>query len=136
MRKMEQVVRYKCQWCGKEFKTPDRHVCKWDPDCKNCLSCKYRGKFVEGAHTAESTVNGFECHCEEGNVYAVGEGGWNDFPQAATAYFEVDFKGKERRCPDYKRIKGYKGKETFREIESQRRIKEVDEMTKGSGVRE
>lgn len=60
MRKMEQVTRYKCAWCGKEFKTPNRHLCKWDPDSHNCLSCVYRGEFVKGEPTRQTGIDSWE----------------------------------------------------------------------------
>lgn len=41
--------------------------------------------------------------------------GWNDFNCGAVA-------AAEHGCPDWKPIEGYKGKETFKEIESKRRI--------------
>lgn len=37
---MKEVIRYQCEFCGKEFRTPNRHVCKYDPKFKNCFSCK------------------------------------------------------------------------------------------------
>lgn len=37
---MKQVIRYQCQFCKQEFKTPNRHNCKRDPKYKNCFSCK------------------------------------------------------------------------------------------------
>lgn len=38
---LKEVVRYECEHCNKDFKTPDRHVCKFDPKFKNCHSCKH-----------------------------------------------------------------------------------------------
>lgn len=35
---MKYVVRYECKWCGKLFKTPNRHNCRFDPRHHNCLS--------------------------------------------------------------------------------------------------
>jgi len=37
---MKKVTRYQCEFCGKEFRTPDRHECKKNPTLKNCFSCK------------------------------------------------------------------------------------------------
>ncbi len=38
---MKKVIRYKCEYCNKEFKTPDRHFCKKKPELKNCFTCKH-----------------------------------------------------------------------------------------------
>lgn len=37
---MKRVIRYQCQFCKKEFKTPNKHRCKKNPELKNCFSCK------------------------------------------------------------------------------------------------
>lgn len=37
---MKKVTRYQCQFCKKDFKTPDRHQCKKDPKLKNCFTCR------------------------------------------------------------------------------------------------
>lgn len=124
MNNMQKVIRYKCKWCGKEFKTPDRHLCRWDPGCRNCLSCKHRGKYVGGepvcAETGEYTPNSFECNAGLDGT------GWNDFPVAASAHPQYSAKGDEIRCPDHELIEGYEGKSTFARIESERR-KEMHE---------
>jgi len=38
---MKEVKRYQCEFCKKEFKTPNRHFCKHNPELKNCFTCKY-----------------------------------------------------------------------------------------------
>lgn len=39
-RVMKEVIRYKCEFCKQEFKTPNRHNCKRDPLKKNCYTCQ------------------------------------------------------------------------------------------------
>gem|GEM_PF-3207114 len=34
---MKQVIRYQCEFCKKEFKTPDRRYCKKNPELKTAL---------------------------------------------------------------------------------------------------
>lgn len=34
------VARQECQWCGNLYKTT-RHDCKFDPEKRNCLTCKH-----------------------------------------------------------------------------------------------
>ncbi len=52
---MRKVTRYQCQFCKKDFKTPDRHYCKKNPELKNCFTCKHlKGwdeDFVYGEYT-------------------------------------------------------------------------------------
>lgn len=117
---MKKVIRYQCEWCGGEFKTPDKHKCRFDPKFKNCLSCANRGKFVQGESPTyhpdtlglldSGTSDGFDCEAQG----KAGEGGWNDFECGAVA-------AAEHGCPDWKPIEGYKGQETFIEIEEKRR---------------
>jgi hypothetical protein len=104
MKNMERVVRYRCGWCGKEFKTPDRHICRWDPDCKNCLSCKHRGKRVDDVDNWVA----FECpHFED--------------PCEAPCDFSKGAVAKEgNNCSHWELIEGYKGKQTFAKIEAER----------------
>ena len=44
---MKQVIRYECEFCGKDFRTPKRHQCKYDPRFKNCYSCKHNKGFYK-----------------------------------------------------------------------------------------
>ena len=44
---MKQVIMYECEFCKKHFKTPNRHVCKYDPKLKNCFTCKHNKGFNE-----------------------------------------------------------------------------------------
>ncbi len=52
---MRKVTRYQCRFCKKDFKTPDRHYCKKNPELKNCFTCKHlKGwdeDFVYGEYT-------------------------------------------------------------------------------------
>jgi hypothetical protein len=38
---MKEVTRYQCEFCNKDFKTPNRHYCKMNPALKNCFTCKH-----------------------------------------------------------------------------------------------
>lgn len=37
---MKEVTRYQCEFCNKDFKTPNKHQCKKNPELKNCFTCK------------------------------------------------------------------------------------------------
>lgn len=54
---MKQVIRYQCEFCKKEFKTPDRHYCKKNPELKNCFTCKHLDGWAEGRYWGE---NGYD----------------------------------------------------------------------------
>jgi hypothetical protein len=126
---MKQVVRYECKWCGKLFKTPNRHNCRFDPEHHNCLSCRHCGKFdrheeedwtvraecVADGVFAQPTivVKGFRC---EYDGTEVGEGSLNDFPYAIS----VDGQG----CPNWKQMEGYIGTRSF--AERQRKLEQSD----------
>lgn len=55
MGKMKKVTRYQCQFCKKDFKTPNRHHCKFNPELKNCFTCKH----LKGWHEGEIIDVGF-----------------------------------------------------------------------------
>lgn len=48
MENMKEVTRYECQFCKKDFKTPDKHYCKFNPELKNCFTCKHLKGWEEG----------------------------------------------------------------------------------------
>lgn len=48
METMKEVTRYQCKFCKKDFKTPDRHYCKFNPELKNCFTCKNLKEWSEG----------------------------------------------------------------------------------------
>jgi len=68
---MKAVTRYHCEHCGKDFRTPDRHSCKKNPELKNCFSCKHWSDW--GSETLESWEFGSVkeiypiCDAEESN---------------------------------------------------------------------
>lgn len=45
---MEKVIRYHCEHCNKDFRTPGRHHCKKDPALKNCYTCKHLTGWDDG----------------------------------------------------------------------------------------
>lgn len=100
---MEKVTMYRCRWCGKNFKTPSRHDCRFDPGHRNCLSCKFRGAFVKGddggyvgfGHIEDAVPDGFMCEKDtDPEVGKPGQGWWNDFPSAIA-------RNTDGGCPDY-----------------------------------
>lgn len=37
------ITMYECQHCKKLFKTPDKHICRRDPEKTNCYTCEHWG---------------------------------------------------------------------------------------------
>lgn len=79
---MEQVIRYKCPYCGKEFKTANRHKCKYNPEFKNCYTCdNNKGFYLEtiekyhAEYTEERDEVFVDCEFEmfEDPVYKMGK---------------------------------------------------------------
>lgn len=101
MRKMTKVTRFKCAWCGKEFHTQDRHDCKFDPDKKNCLSCKHvRGSFE--IREPEGSYVFFKCAKMDGEECDL----TNDISVLHADHWKGD-------CHNYEVADEYKGKATF-----------------------
>lgn len=45
---MKEVTRYQCPYCKKDFRTPDKHYCKFNPILRNCFTCKHLKGWSEG----------------------------------------------------------------------------------------
>lgn len=109
-RRMTEVKRYRCEWCGKEFRTPDRHHCRFDPDVKNCLSCEFVGTFIP-ADRENDLPCGFHCAAtgyDDGSSI-------NFFPEAATPHLLTDWNGEPCPCDCHRLMDGYVGKQSFRD---------------------
>lgn len=94
----KRVIRYRCQWCGKEFKTDHLHDCKFDPDKRNCLSCIHQ--------------TGSDNETEDDKPYFV-----CDTVDGASRFCDIDTIARNNwngECPDYEAVPDWKGKETFR----------------------
>lgn len=100
-REMKKVTVYKCKWCGRMFKTPNLHQCKFDPDLKNCMSCKHNagcrpGEYEEGEFIPPRIICPFHPADDDG-------GGNNEFPMAK----------ENAQCPHHELLEGYKGSKSF-----------------------
>lgn len=74
METMKEVTRYECQFCKKDFKTPNRHECKFNPELKNCFTCKYLKGWVEGEkdyHHGYWNPNYPDCDVNEGDHWDI-----------------------------------------------------------------
>lgn len=40
LKNLKPVLRYQCEFCKQEFRTPNRHNCKMNPVFKNCFTCE------------------------------------------------------------------------------------------------
>ena len=118
---MMKVIRYKCKWCGREFRTPNLHKCRFNPSNRCCLSCKHCGRFssfeeedwnvraecVSDGVFAQPTITVKGFHCMKSDT-EVGEGGYNDLP---TALYGAISDG--HGCQDWEIMDGYCGSQTF-----------------------
>lgn len=113
-REMEQVIRYKCKWCGREFRTNRLHCCKFDPDAKNCMSCKHIGCHHKGfIEFGESFPPSFECDITGTH----NEGGLNDYP-----YCVATDVNRTTKCDNWEIMDNYKGVKTF--VEHMRKVED------------
>ena len=103
-RMMTKLTVYKCKWCGKTFKTPNLHDCKFDPDHRNCLSCRHNCGCRKFEMQGECDVIPSRIICPF-HLEQDGSDGPNAFPYA---------KG-HCQCKDYKILDGYQGSRTFAE---------------------
>lgn len=46
---MKKVIRYQCPHCKKDFKTPNKHYCKFNPILKNCFTCRFLKDWEENS---------------------------------------------------------------------------------------
>lgn len=51
MKQMKEVTRYQCKHCKKDFRTPNKHYCKFNPELKNCFTCKHSKGWLDGEET-------------------------------------------------------------------------------------
>ena len=75
---MEKVTRYQCKFCKKDFKTPDRHYCKFNPELKNCFTCKNLRGWNEGQQYGQEEgwfrePNTPDCVVDEGGHWDIEE---------------------------------------------------------------
>ena len=134
---MKQVTRYECEWCGKLFRTPSRHKCRFDPANRNCLSCRHCGKFGavedegpevcvgDGAFARPTIVTkGFRC---EQPGTDVGDGFYNDFPAAVSC---TPHGG--HGCPGWEPMPGYTGSRSFAKQQRELAMGKLDEAEGGA----
>lgn len=53
---MKEVTRYQCEFCKKDFRTPDKHKCKKNPELKNCFTCKNSKGWLESTEGTDVGV--------------------------------------------------------------------------------
>lgn len=69
---LTEVKRYNCSFCHKDFKTPNKHKCKFDPVLKNCFTCE---NFEEWELNFDTGYGGDEWDviCAKGNEYTLAD---------------------------------------------------------------
>lgn len=76
---MKKVVRYQCELCKKEFRTPNRHKCKFRPELKNCFTCKnFNGWNNDSGFDVGIEPPYPDCeHCEDWNIETIKQAEYN-----------------------------------------------------------
>lgn len=78
MEHMKEVTRYECQFCKKDFKTPDKHHCKFNPELRNCFTCKYlKGWLQSEEHYDYGTGYGQEPNYPDCTAISTDMQDWN-----------------------------------------------------------
>ena len=93
MRDLKPITMYQCHHCKKLFKTPDRHVCRRDPDYTNCYTCEHWGHQF---YMDYSEYNGPSCSHEE--ACKKHETSWVE-----EAHHIMRESGWYLECPEYKK---------------------------------
>ena len=61
---MKEITVWECEYCKKLFKTPDKHKCKFNPELKNCFTCKHFIVWEDNFDGYISTTPHPECDIE------------------------------------------------------------------------
>lgn len=74
---MKKVTRYQCQFCKKDFKTPDKHRCKFNPELRNCFTCNHLKGWLESEEYndygwgSKQEPNFPDCAADEGEFWDI-----------------------------------------------------------------
>ncbi len=99
----------KCEWCGKIFHTT-RHECKFDPDKKNCFSCK---NFLGIGWDSDF---GWDARTEYADCNQYGTDRFDELGLEDTTDLEAIKKCRyNMQCPLHELMEGYEGKKTLKE---------------------
>ena len=111
------ITRYKCIWCGGEYKTDHRHRCRFDPAFRSCYSCEYCSGIEKIENTYSVPFAGSEVLSPSlRNMVEA----WPKKKIACALGHEVftaDIAGKKNdlQCCGYRTMDGYEGKKTYYE---------------------
>ena len=100
MENFKRIDMYKCVWCGKLFRTTNRHHCKFRPSYENCFSCEYctgvakRARDVQDEDDYPDKI--MTCSVKEGvPIRVIAEKDW------------------QLHCPKWKLAADYQGKQSY-----------------------
>ena len=112
------ITRYECIWCGSIFKTDNKHRCKFNPDYRNCYSCRY----CDGIESMESTYSvPFAAH-ENASAVLKNIVDTETLKKIAcrkghAVYTrDIALKKNEYMCPDHEIMENYEGKKSYYQI--------------------
>lgn len=97
MRDLKSITMYECQHCKKLFKTPDKHICRRDPDYTNCYTCEHWGHqfYFDKSHWGDDE---YDITCTPEEACKKHETSWVE-----EAHRIMRESGWYLDCPEYKR---------------------------------
>lgn len=104
---------YKCKWCGKTFHST-RHKCMFNPDMKNCFSCKHCTGFDTFTGQETDPETGYRWELEPYNMFLCELEETID-----TDYADFDLLHDRKwkgNCPYYEIKDDYNGKQSYAKI--------------------
>lgn len=115
----KELKMYQCKWCGGIFHTT-RHKCKFNPEYKNCLSCKHCIGFDDfKGQASDWRATGYQWEIEPYKIFLCDIDGMCDEPNVDLA--ELAMHSWKGFCDYYEIMPDYKGKSSYAEIIQQHR---------------
>lgn len=113
-------TKYECKYCHKLFNTT-KHDCKWNPNKRNCLTCKHCIGFEQGeGDIYDSSTLGF---IEHQSSYFLCEKDLHDFAELE-AIHEDNWNG---YCEDYEQSDCDNFRKRYAEIIAEQRERELND---------
>lgn len=109
----KKIYMYKCKWCGKTFHST-RHKCMFNPDMKNCFSCKHCTGFDTFTGQEADPETGYRWELEPYNMFLCELEETID-----TDYADFDLLHDRKwkgNCPYYEIKDDYNGKQSYAKI--------------------
>ncbi len=101
----EAVTVYRCRFCRKIFMTDKRHTCKFNPEAKNCFSCRNCMELKENKDKDREHFSDIEVCCKKGLRTGLAEMASLNWQLGCNSWqIRPDYKGKESYLRDVPRL--------------------------------